>query len=94
MDAQHSKNYQVARAGWIAARGDTEAYEGRSRIALDDGMVEALAVLFPDASGRDIKGLAKLAAKYCQHKACLPTLDVFKRCAIFRGMDQMHDPAS
>ncbi|WP_310566464.1 phosphomethylpyrimidine synthase ThiC [Hydrogenophaga sp.] len=26
-----------ARAGWIAARGDTEAYEGRSRVALDDG---------------------------------------------------------
>jgi hypothetical protein len=50
-------------------------------------MVEALAVLFPDASGRDIKGLAKLAAKYCQHKACAPTLEVFQRCAIFRGMD-------
>lgn len=56
-------------------------------LALDDGMVEALAVLFPEASGRDIKGLAKLAAKYCQHKACAPTLEVFQRCAIFRGMD-------
>ncbi|OIN92431.1 MAG: phosphomethylpyrimidine synthase ThiC [Comamonadaceae bacterium CG1_02_60_18] len=25
------------RSGWIAARGDTEAYTGRSRVALDDG---------------------------------------------------------
>jgi phosphomethylpyrimidine synthase len=25
------------RAGWIAARGDTEAYTGRNRVALDDG---------------------------------------------------------
>ncbi len=25
------------RAGWIAARGDTEAYTGRHRVALDDG---------------------------------------------------------
>lgn len=59
-------------------------------LALDESMVEALAVLFPEASGRDIKGLAKLAAKYCQHKACAPTLEVFQRCAIFRGMDAAH----
>ncbi|KAB2901905.1 MAG: phosphomethylpyrimidine synthase ThiC, partial [Burkholderiaceae bacterium] len=25
------------RGGWIAARGDTESYEGRTRVALDDG---------------------------------------------------------
>ena len=25
------------RSQWVAARGDTEAYEGRARVALDDG---------------------------------------------------------
>ncbi|AOF80593.1 ATPase associated with various cellular activities family protein [Methyloversatilis sp. RAC08] len=58
---------------------------------IDDALIEQLTVLFPAATGRDIKGLSKLAAKYCQHKACSPTLDVFKRCAIFRGMDQAQE---
>lgn len=58
---------------------------------IDDALIAQLTVLFPAATGRDIKGLAKLAAKYCQHKACQPTLDVFRRCSIFRGMDQAHE---
>jgi hypothetical protein len=53
----------------------------------DQTLLEALVETFPAATGRDIKGLAKLAAKYCHHKAVTPTLDVFKRCAIFRGID-------
>ncbi len=53
----------------------------------DQILLEALVETFPAATGRDIKGLAKLAAKYCHHKAVAPTLDVFKRCAIFRGID-------
>jgi len=47
-----------------------------------------LVSVFPEATGRDIKGLAKLVAKYCRHRGVAPTLAVFKRCAIFRGMDQ------
>ncbi len=58
---------------------------------IDDALIAELAALFPAATGRDIKGLSKLAAKYCQHRTCLPTLDVFRRCAIFRGMDQAHE---
>jgi hypothetical protein len=58
---------------------------------IDDALIAELAALFPAATGRDIKGLSKLAAKYCQHKTCRPTLDVFRRCAIFRGMDQAHE---
>lgn len=46
-----------------------------------------LASRFPDASGRDIKGLAKLVAKYCTHKGVGPSLAVFERCSVFRGMD-------
>ena len=44
--------------------------------------------IFPKASGRDIKGLAKLVAKYCSQKAVLPTEEVFRRCSMFRAMDQ------
>ncbi|HEY6879610.1 MAG TPA: ATP-binding protein, partial [Polyangiales bacterium] len=53
-----------------------------------------LVELFPRASGRDIKGLAKLVAKYCHHKRIAPTLAVFKRCSIFRGMEQMRAPSA
>lgn len=51
-----------------------------------------LARLFPRATGRDIKGLAKLVAKYCRHKQIEPDLSTFKRCSIFRGMAQ-REPA-
>jgi hypothetical protein len=50
-------------------------------------LIDQLAAQYPDATGRDIKGLAKLVAKYCHHKSTLPTLDVFERCSMFRGMD-------
>jgi phosphomethylpyrimidine synthase len=43
------------RADWIAARGDTEAYAGRSRVAVDDGLkggeTDALAALRAEAAG-------------------------------------------
>jgi len=43
------------RAGWIAARGDTETYAGRSRAAVDDGLkggeTDALAALRAEAAG-------------------------------------------
>jgi hypothetical protein len=50
-------------------------------------LVDQLADSFPKASGRDIKGLAKLTAKYCNQKQVGPSLEVFKRCAVFRGLD-------
>ncbi|WP_221798930.1 AAA family ATPase [Oceanobacter mangrovi] len=56
-------------------------------LPLSDDMVNTLAELFPQACGRDIKGLAKLVAKYCHHKSVPPTLDVFERCSGFRGME-------
>jgi len=56
-------------------------------LAIDAKLINTLATLFPEASGRDIKGLAKLVAKYCHHKSVSPTLEVFERCSIFRGMD-------
>lgn len=56
----------------------------------DASMPETLADRFPSASGRDIKGLAKLVAKYCSHKQTAPTLEVFELCSIFRGMELDH----
>jgi len=50
-------------------------------------LLDALVDIFPAATGRDIKGLAKLVAKYCGHRGVPPTLEVFERCAIFRGVD-------
>jgi len=55
-------------------------------LALDVPLIDELVMLFPEATGRDIKGLIKLVAKFCQHKALSPTLDIFMRCSIFRGM--------
>jgi SpoVK/Ycf46/Vps4 family AAA+-type ATPase len=54
---------------------------------VDDVLITTLADIFPEASGRDIKGLAKLTAKYCSHKQVPPSLEAFRRCSIFRGMD-------
>ena len=54
---------------------------------VEDSLIAELATTFPQASGRDIKGLAKLTAKFCSHKSVSPTIEVFKRCSVFRGMD-------
>ncbi|OQK15611.1 AAA family ATPase [Methyloprofundus sedimenti] len=50
-------------------------------------LIADLADIFSRATGREIKGLAKLAAKFCAQKQVQPSLDVFKRCSVFRGMD-------
>lgn len=56
-------------------------------LPIDSALIEQLVEVFPTATGRDIKGLTKLVAKFCQHKNLTPTLDVFKRCSIFRGLE-------
>ena len=80
----HQPNLEDRRKIW---RVMTEQFG----LAIDHDLIHHLAELFPDASGRDIKGLAKLVAKYCHHKAVPPTLDVFKRCSMFRGLELTHD---
>jgi len=57
-------------------------------LAVEAELAHTLVDAFPDATGRDIKGLTKLVAKYCRQRGASPTLGVFKRCAIFRGMEQ------
>lgn len=56
-------------------------------LPVDAALIEQLVEVFPTATGRDIKGLTKLVAKFCQHKGLTPSLDVFKRCSVFRGLD-------
>lgn len=56
-------------------------------LQIDDALIAELTEIFPHATGRDIKGLTKLCAKFCSHKSVPPTLEVFKRCSVFRGMD-------
>ena len=53
--------------------------------------IDELASLFPSATGRDIKGLTKLVAKFCQQKQLQPDLEVFKRCSVFRGLELAED---
>jgi len=57
---------------------------------VDAALIDQLAERFPPCHGRDIKGLSKLTAKFCTHKSVAPTLAVFERCSVFRGMDQEH----
>lgn len=78
--------------------------EGRRRIwqvmseqfalEVEESLLDRLVDLFPAASGRDIKGLAKLVAKYCAQKQVKPAEDVFRRCSVFRGMDIAHTEAA
>lgn len=56
-------------------------------LPLEAELLDQLAERFASASGRDIKGLAKLVAKFCSFRDCPPTMDVFEHCASFRGLD-------
>lgn len=56
-------------------------------LILDLNLLEELPDIFPQATGRDIKGLVKLVTKYCKQKQVQPSSEVFRRCSIFRGMD-------
>ena len=54
---------------------------------LDAALIDQLAELFSAATGRDIKGLAKLVAKFRHQKQIAPDREVFIRCSVSRGMD-------
>ena len=60
---------------------------GQFDLSLDAELIDELVATFPAATGRDIKGLAKLVAKFCHQKQVPPEIEVFRRCAIFRGLD-------
>jgi ATPase family associated with various cellular activities (AAA) len=80
----HSPNYADRCKIW---RVMTEQFS----LPIEESLITELVELFPKATGRDIKGLTKLVAKFCQQKQLLPTLDVFKRCSVFRGLELAED---
>ena len=61
---------------------------GQFGLAIEPALTERLPDIFPQASGRDIKGLAKLVAKFCNQKQVPATEDVFRRCSMFRALEQ------
>jgi hypothetical protein len=52
---------------------------------LDNTLIEALTIAYPQASGRDIKELLKLVTRYCKAKLIPLSVETFKLCARFRG---------
>lgn len=67
---------------------------GQFGLKLDPAMTTSLARCFPKASGRDIKGLAKLVARFCQYRQCQPTMEVFQHCAKFRALSFIDEAIS
>ncbi len=53
---------------------------------LSDALIDELIVRFNGISGRDIKELLKLTAKWCRQKSVQPSVSVFNTCAQFRGL--------
>jgi len=54
--------------------------------ALEEKLVDELVSHFKEISGRDIKELLKLTAKWCRQKKVAPSLGVFRSCSQFRGL--------
>jgi len=56
------------------------------QVELSDDLIGDLVKAFPRASGRDIKQLLKLSAKYAYGKKVPLDMEVFRACAQFRGL--------
>jgi AAA+ superfamily predicted ATPase len=54
--------------------------------ALEEKLIDELVSHFKEISGRDIKELLKLTAKWCRQKKVPPSLSVFRSCSQFRGL--------
>ena len=54
--------------------------------ALSDELIDELTAHFREISGRDIKELLKLTAKWCRQKNVPASLEVFRSCSQFRGL--------
>ncbi len=52
---------------------------------LTDELIEALTIVYPTASGRDIKELLKLTTRYCRAKNIPLSRESFELCGMFRG---------
>ncbi|MGV3741339.1 MAG: AAA family ATPase [Burkholderiaceae bacterium] len=55
-------------------------------VDLPDALIDELTRTYPNASGRDIKELLKLTAKFCKGKGIPFSAEAFRQCAVFRGV--------
>lgn len=55
-------------------------------VALSDKAIAQLVETFPGTCGRDIKQLLRLVTKYTRKRQEKLSLDVFRKCAMFRGL--------
>src|SRR6516165_5025820 len=70
-----------------ARRRIWEVMTEQFNLTVEEKLKDDLVHMFPRATGRDIKGLTKLTAKFCNQKNMAPTAEVFIRCSVFRGLD-------
>lgn len=57
------------------------------KIKLSSDLIDSLVKKLPNCSGRDIKELLKLVSKYNRIKNKEINVDLFRKCAIFRGIE-------
>lgn len=55
-------------------------------VHLEESLIDKLLDLFPNVSGRDIKELLKLTSKFVRQKKLVMSVDIFRQCAMFRGL--------
>lgn len=55
-------------------------------VELSEDVLQGLLKLFPEVSGRDIKELLKLTSKFIRRKNLPVNVEVFRQCAMFRGV--------
>lgn len=55
-------------------------------VVLSDELIDELVAAFAQASGRDIKMLFRLALRVSQARSLPLSLDLFRKCAMFRGV--------
>lgn len=56
-------------------------------VDLDYDLVDEVTNCYPDMSGRDIKELLKLATRYSRSKNVPYSMELFRKCAQFRGLE-------
>lgn len=56
------------------------------KINLSDDLIDKLCNMFEKTSGRDIKELLKLASKFKSQRGIEVDEDIFRKCAMFRGL--------
>lgn len=68
------------------ARKVWKVMAANAEVQLDDALIDDLLTNLETATPRDIKMLLRLALRVASHRGVDPSLDVFRQCAMFRGV--------